>query len=149
MMMVCMVEVLVDTSFIIAMANIPIKGMDRLEVKLGRVEFLIPDVVVKELERIAIDAGVKRAREARAALQLIYDARFRSKARMIDISKVSDTEGKNAKEGKVGSKVDDLIVGYAESAGCYIATLDREMIRRLRGRCAGIITLQDDTLTIA
>ncbi len=34
-----MVEVLVDTSFIIAMANMPIKGMDRLEVKLGRVEF--------------------------------------------------------------------------------------------------------------
>lgn len=147
MMMVNMVEVLVDTSFIIAMANIPIKGMDRLEVKLGRVEFLIPDVVVRELERIAIDAGVKRAREARAALKLIYDARFRSKARMIDISKVSDTEGKSAKG--VSSDVDDLIVGYAESAGCYVATLDREMIKRLRGRCPGIITLQDDTLTIA
>ncbi|MEM0496489.1 MAG: hypothetical protein QW178_05680 [Candidatus Nitrosocaldus sp.] len=140
-----MVEVLVDTSFIIAMANMPIKGMDRLEVKLGRVEFLIPDIVVRELERIALDAGVKRAKEAKAALQLINDARLRFRMRMVDIGKVSDAEGKGI--SKVG-KVDDLIVGYAESAGCYVATLDREMIKRLRGRCAGIITLHDDTLTI-
>ncbi|MEM4634974.1 MAG: hypothetical protein QXL44_03700 [Candidatus Nitrosocaldus sp.] len=139
-----MVEVLVDTSFIIAMANMPIKGMDRLEVKLGRVEFLIPDIVVRELERIALDAGVKRAKEAKAALQLIDDARLRFRMRMVDIGKVN-AEGKGI--SKVG-KVDDLIVGYAESAGCYVATLDREMIKRLRGRCAGIITLHDDTLTI-
>ncbi|MEM3103819.1 MAG: hypothetical protein QXL93_03985, partial [Candidatus Nitrosocaldus sp.] len=79
-----MVEVLVDTSFIIAMANMPIKGMDRLEVKLGRVEFLIPDIVVRELERIALDAGVKRAKEAKAALQLIDDARLRFRMRMVD-----------------------------------------------------------------
>lgn len=134
-----MVKVLLDTSFIIAMANRPIKGMERLEVHLGRIEFLIPDVVVRELERMVESAGVKRAREARAALQLTNDARFR----IIGISKVDGDECNGS------TPVDDAIVEYAESVGCYyVATLDKEMIKRLKGRCAGIVTLQDDILTI-
>ncbi|MCS7141195.1 MAG: hypothetical protein NZ888_03295 [Candidatus Nitrosocaldus sp.] len=141
-------EVLLDTSFLMAMANRPIRGMERLEINLGRVEFLIPDVVVHELERIAGEGigvrGVKRAKEAKAALQIIGDRAFRF--RIIALGR--SMKGGEDSGGGSGYAVDDLIVGYAESMRCYVATLDKGMIRRLRGRCAGIVTLQDDALTI-
>lgn len=138
-----MVRVLVDTSFLIAMANRPVRGIERLETNLGKVEFLIPDVVVRELERIAESAGVKRAKEARAALQIINDVRFRFS--IIDVSKHAEIR-KDSSSGR--GAVDDLIVAHAESARCYVATLDKGMIKRLKGRCAGIVTLQDDTMIV-
>ncbi len=137
-----MVNILVDTSFLITIANRPVKGIERLEADLGKVEFLIPDVVVRELERIADSAGVKRVKEAEAALQMIRDARFR-----FSIIDLSGYTGK--RDERYGSAtVDDLIVGYAESSRCYVATLDKGMIKRLRGRCAGIVTLQDDMIIV-
>ncbi|MEM0366932.1 MAG: PIN domain-containing protein [Candidatus Nitrosocaldus sp.] len=139
-----MVRVLVDTSFLIAMANRPVRGIERLETNLGKVEFLIPDVVVRELERIAESVGVKRAKEARAALQIINDARFRFS--IIDVSKHAEIRKGNSSSGR--GAVDDLIVAHAESARCYVATLDKGMIKRLKGRCAGIVTLQDDTMIV-
>ncbi|MCS6767943.1 MAG: hypothetical protein RMJ59_04650 [Candidatus Nitrosocaldus sp.] len=156
-------EVLLDTSFLMAMANRPIRGMERLEINLGRVEFLIPDVVVHELERIAGEGigvrGVKRAKEAKAALQIIGDRAFRFRIIALGRSVKGGEDsgggsgsgsgnGNGNGSGGSGYAVDDLIVGYAESMRCYVATLDKGMIRRLRGRCAGIVTLQDDALTI-
>lgn len=137
-----MVGIVADTSFLIAMANRPVRGIERIESLLGRAEFLIPAAVVKELERIAESAGMKRSREARTALRMIESAGFR----------IIDTEeharASHPADSMSISRVDDLIVRYAEMTGCYVATIDKEMMRRLRGRCAGIITLQDDTLLI-
>ncbi|MFN4337024.1 MAG: PIN domain-containing protein [Candidatus Nitrosocaldus sp.] len=144
-----MVNVLVDTSFLIIMANRPVGGIERLETSLGKVEFLIPDVVVRELERIAGGAGVKRAKEAKAALQMVNYSRF--KFSIIDLSEYARTGSRGGKRysGSGGSTmVDDLIVEYAESTRCYVATLDKGMIKRLKGRCAGIVTLQDDMIIV-
>jgi rRNA-processing protein FCF1 len=48
----------------------PIKRLAKIESQLGRLDFLMPDIVQVELERLAQNAGPKRSRLAKTALEL-------------------------------------------------------------------------------
>ncbi|MGH9922890.1 MAG: hypothetical protein ACRD38_09075 [Nitrososphaerales archaeon] len=48
-----MVDVICDTSFLIVLASKPIKKLDVLENNLGRIDFVIPTVVIDELKNLS------------------------------------------------------------------------------------------------
>ncbi len=114
-----------------------IKCLDNLTLNLGKVELLVPTIVIDELNRIARSPNVKRAKNAMLALEVISNNK---EFKVVDICK-----GYRASSGY---DVDEVIVDYSSSTKCYVATMDNELIRKLRRRGIGVVTLRDDVVTI-
>ena len=55
-----MVKVICDTSFLMILASKNIKNMSNLETELGTIEFIVPDMVVEELEKISQSTNLKK-----------------------------------------------------------------------------------------
>ena len=45
-------EIICDTSFLIALVSIPVKCLDRVEYEIGKLRFIVPTFVLDELELI-------------------------------------------------------------------------------------------------
>ena len=50
-----MVEIICDSSFLMLLASRRIKNISNIETEIGTIEYVIPDMVVRELERITMD----------------------------------------------------------------------------------------------
>ena len=55
-----MVEVICDTSFLMILASKNIKNISNLETELGTIEFIVPGMVVEELEKISQSTNLKK-----------------------------------------------------------------------------------------
>ena len=55
-----MVEIICDTSFLMLLASKNIKNVSNLETEIGAIEFVVPDVVIDELERISHAKTIKK-----------------------------------------------------------------------------------------
>ena len=108
----------------------PIKRLEKIESQFGRLDFLVPDLVQGELERLAQYAGPKRSRLAKTALEL-------AKAKFKPIA-VAPAE-----------HVDDSIIEYAIAQRCAVATLDTNLRRRLIANQVLVLSLHNDNLIIA
>ena len=123
-----MVDVICDTSFLIVLASKPIKRLDVLENNLGRVDFVIPSIVIDELKNLVSTASAKRANAAKLALEL--SKRF----------KIIELQGGSA---------DEVIVDYASKHRCYIATIDNVLKDKLKYNGIDVITLVNDRIIVA
>jgi rRNA-processing protein FCF1 len=108
----------------------PIKRLAKIESQLGILDFLIPDIVQEELERLAQNAGPKRSRLAKTALELAR-AKF------------------NAVALAPAKHVDDSIIEYAIAQKCAVATIDTNLRRRLISNQVLVLSLHKDNLIIA
>jgi rRNA-processing protein FCF1 len=54
------VEIICDSSFLIILASRRIKNMPNIETEIGAIEYVVPDLVVKELERISVTNNKKK-----------------------------------------------------------------------------------------
>ena len=50
-----MVEIICDSSFLMLLASRRIKNISNIETEIGTIEYIVPDMVIKELERISMD----------------------------------------------------------------------------------------------
>ena len=57
-----MARVVCDTSFLMAVASRRIKNIRSLGTEIGELEFVVPDMVVRELEGLARGSGKKKVR---------------------------------------------------------------------------------------
>src|SRR5687768_17391007 len=105
-------EILCDTSFLMVLVSKPLKQVPKVESQLGRLDFLIPDIVKEELVRLAEKAGPKRSTLAKTALELAS-----KKFRAVAVAKARH--------------VDDSIIEYATKHKCAVATIDTNLRRRL------------------
>ena len=55
MLVLQVVEIICDSSFLIILASRRIKNISSMETEIGAIEYVVPDMVVKELERITMD----------------------------------------------------------------------------------------------
>ena len=78
--------------------------------------YVVPDLVVEELERIAERGSPKERRAARFAMSVIERLG-------LDVVRV---------ERRPGESVDDALARYAKEHGYIVATSDRELRRKLR-----------------
>ena len=123
-------QVLCDTSFLMVLVSKPIKRVAKIESQLGRLDFLVPDIVEGELERLAQNAGPKRSRLAKTALELAK-AKFKT---------VTVAPAKH---------VDDSIVEYAMAQKCAVATIDTNLRRRLIANQVLVLSLSEDNFIVA
>jgi hypothetical protein len=49
------VEIICDSSFLIILASRRIKNISNIETEIGTIEYVVPDMVVRELEKITMD----------------------------------------------------------------------------------------------
>lgn len=108
----------------------PIKQVPRIESELGRLDFLVPDIVIEELERVAQKAGPKRSNLAKTAIELT-----KAKFKLVKVGRASH--------------VDDAIVEFASRAKCAVATIDTNLRRRLIVNEILVLTLSRDRLIVA
>ena len=123
-------QVLCDTSFLIVLVSKPIKQLAKIESQFGRLDFLVPDIVVRELERLAQYAGPKRSRLAQTALELA-----RAKFNTVAVAPAKH--------------VDDSIIEFAMAQRCAVATIDTDLRRRLIANQVLVLSLSKDNLIIA
>ena len=55
-----MVEVICDTNFLIHLATRRIKNIDNLDVEIGQISFVVPEVVKNELNKLQNDPEKKQ-----------------------------------------------------------------------------------------
>jgi rRNA-processing protein FCF1 len=123
-------DVLCDTSFLMVLVSKPVRQLSRIEAQLGRLDFLVPDIVIHELERLKEKAGPKRSTLAKTAIELTH-SRFK-------IVRVAPAH-----------HVDDSIIEYAIRNKCAVATIDTSLRRRLTPLEVLVLTLSRDRLIVA
>ena len=57
-----MARVVCDTSFLMALASRNIKNISSVETEIGELEFVVPDMVISELEGLASGNSKKKVR---------------------------------------------------------------------------------------
>lgn len=55
-----MVEVVCDTSFLMILASEQIKNISNLETEIGTIEFVVPNLVINELEKLSQNTNNKK-----------------------------------------------------------------------------------------
>jgi uncharacterized protein len=123
-------NVLCDTSFLMVLVSTPLKRMTKIEMEVGKLTFLVPNVVIGELQRLETRAGPKRSLIARTAIEIAN-----SKLRIVELP------------NWVG-RVDEAILDFAKSSDCAVATLDRNLKIALRRNNILVISLSHNRLII-
>ncbi|MCP8305675.1 MAG: 30S processome protein Utp24 [archaeon] len=123
-----MAKVLLDTSFILLLASKPLASIREMGDALGKAELLLLKDTIKELEAISKRSSIKRSKLARSALDF---------ARNLE---VIDYIGEGT--------VDDKILKCALEKDLIVATMDRELRRKLRAMGLPVITLKGDRVMV-
>ena len=124
-------EIICDTSFIIALVSSPIKCLDKVENQIGKLKFIVPTFVLDELDLIEKKSGPKKSMIANTAIR-ISKLKFEIK----DIGK--------------SKNVDKDILNYATRNKRFgVATLDGKLLNRLKLAEVTTITLSKNKMIIA
>lgn len=124
-------EIICDTSFIIALVSNPIKCLDKVENEIGKLKFIVPTFVLDELDLIEKKSGPKKSMIANTAIR-ISKLKFEIK----DIGK--------------SKNVDKDILNYATRNKRFgVATLDGKLLSRLKMAEVTTITLSKNKMMIA
>ena len=63
-------DVVCDTSFLIVLVSAPIQRIDMVETELGKLNFLVPDIVIDELKHLELTSGPKKSMMAKTAIEI-------------------------------------------------------------------------------
>ncbi|MEM2160158.1 MAG: twitching motility protein PilT [Candidatus Nitrosotenuis sp.] len=120
-----MVKVICDTSFLIHLANHRIKNLNTLDTDIGSIQFLVPDIVVSELDKLT----KKEAKNKEAAATIEYIKKF-----------------KQIKIG--GSFADDSILSFVENNGGIIATIDKDLKYRIKRSGGSVLSIANNRIVL-
>lgn len=124
-------EIICDTSFLIALVSNPIKCLDRIENEIGKLRFIVPTFVLDELDSIERKSGPKKSMIANTAIR-VSKLKFEIK----DMGK--------------SKNVDNEILNYATKNRKFaVATLDDKLLNRLKMADVTTITLSKNKMIIA
>ncbi len=120
-----MVEVICDTSFLIHLATRRIKNIDRLDVEIGEIAFVVPHVVKTELSRLAEDPS-----KSRDALETLEYA-------------------KNLKTVPItGAFADRELLRYVSGHGGIVATMDAGLKRGIKERGGTVMSFSRNMIIL-
>ena len=124
-------DVICDTSFLIALVSNPIKCLDKVESEIGKLRFKVPSFVLDELDSVERKSGPKKSMIANTAIRI-----SKLKFEIMDIGK--------------SKNVDIEILNYVTRNRKFaVATLDVILFNRLRTADVTTITLSKNKMIIA
>lgn len=124
-------EIICDTSFLIALVSNPIKCLDKIENEHGKLRFIVPTFVLDELDSIERKSGPKKSMIAKTAICI-----SKLKFEIRDIGK--------------SKNVDNKILNYVtKNRRLAVATLDSKLLNSLKMADVTTITLSKNKMIIA
>ena len=120
-----MVEILCDTSFLIHLATKRIKNISNLETDIGQIQFIVPDVVINELEKLGKQD--KKKQEALATLDFTKN-----------LKKIS----------LIGEFADKALINHVKQHGGIIGTMDKELKDKVKNFGGSIISFSNDQIVL-
>jgi rRNA-processing protein FCF1 len=124
-------DVICDTSFLIALVSKPIKCLDKVESEIGKLRFKVPSFVLDELNSVERKSGPKKSMIVNTAIRI-----SKLKFEIMDIGK--------------SKNVDNDILNYVTRNRKFaVATLDGILLNRLKTVDVTTITLSKNKMIIA
>ena len=120
-----MVDLICDTIFLIHLATKRIKNIDNIEVEIGSLSFVVPQVVKNELARLQTNSEKKA--EITATLNFIKN--FQT----IPIS---------------GNFADKEIIDYVRNNRSIVGTMDRELKKQIKKFGSSVISFSNDKMML-
>ena len=120
-----MVEVICDTNFLIHLATRRIKNIDNLDVEIGSITFVVPQVVKNELSELL--KNPRKTQNIRSTLNYIKN--FKT----IPIS---------------GTFADKELIDYVTKNKAIVATMDKELKRQIKNLGSSIMSLSNDRIVL-
>ena len=120
-----MVEVICDTNFLIHLATRRIKNIDSLDVEIGQITFVVPQVVKNELSKLA--SNPKKNRDIQSTLNYIKNFKI------IPI---------------LGTFADKELLDYVSNNKVIVATMDKELKKQIKEYGNSILSFSNDTIIL-
>ncbi len=120
-----MAEVVCDTSFLIHIATKRIKNILNLETEIGSIQFVVPYIVLQELEKLS--KNDKKKQSTIATLDFVKNLK------KIEIS---------------GTFVDESIIAYTKKHGGIIATMDTELKHKIKELGGSVISISNNKIVL-
>ena len=120
-----MVEVICDTNFLIHLATRRIKNIDNLDIEIGSITFVVPQVVKNELSEL--EKNPKKTKDVQSTLNYI----------------------KNFKTIPIlGTFADKEILDYVSNNKVIVATMDKELKKQIKNLGSSIMSLSNDRIVL-
>ena len=120
-----LVDIISDTSFLIHLATHRITNLSDLETEIGRIEFIVPDIVIQELKHLSEDK--EKNKISTVTLDFIKDF------------KTNSITGKTADLG---------ILDFVEKNGGIVATMDRELKVMIKQVGGSVLSIHNDKIVL-
>ena len=120
-----MVEVICDTSFLIHLATQKIKNLDSVNTEIGQIQFVVPSVVLSELEKLSKTQDKKQ--------DAITTLEFAQNLKTIEMS---------------GKFADQAIIDHVRNHGGITATMDKELKNKIKSLNGSIISFSNDKIVL-
>jgi len=120
-----LVEVICDTSFLIHLATKRIKNIDNIDVEIGQITFVVPQVVQNELSEL-----IKNPQKNQAA---IVTKDFIKNFKTIPIS---------------GNFADKALIDYVKKNRVIIGTMDKELKKQIKELDSSIMSFLNDKIIL-
>ena len=120
-----MVDVICDTSFLIHLSTRKISNLDSINTEIGQIQFVVPTVVLNELERLTNVESKKQ--DAMTTLE------FAQNLKTISIS---------------GEFADKEITEYVKRHGGMVATMDKELKSNIKNLGGSILSFSNNKIVL-
>jgi len=120
-----LVEVICDTNFIIHLATRRIKNIDNLDVEIGSITFVVPQVVKNELSELL--KNPRKTQNIQSTLNYIKNFKI------IPI---------------LGTFADKELLDYVSKNKAIVATMDKELKRQIKNLGSSIMSLSNDRIVL-
>ena len=120
-----MVEVICDTNFLIHLATRRIKNIDNLDVEIGKITFVVPQVVKNELSELVKNS--KKTQDIQSTLNYIKN--FKT----IPI---------------IGTFADKELLDYVSNNKVIVATMDKELKKQIKNHGSSIMSFSNDRIVL-
>ena len=120
-----MVEVICDTSFLIHLATNRIKNLDNLDVEIGQISFVIPQVVKNEL--LELEKNPEKKQDVQSTLNYVKNFKI------IPI---------------LGSFADKELLDYVSKNRVIVATMDKELKKQIKNNGSSIMSFSNNKIVL-
>ena len=120
-----MVDVICDTSFLIHLSTNKIRNLSNLETEIGPINFVVPQIVIKELEHLLEDPDKKNITEK--TLETIKNFN------------TNDIDGKTADLG---------ILDFVKKHRGIVATMDQNLKKQIKESGGSVLSMHNDKIIL-
>ncbi|KAF6249029.1 twitching motility protein PilT [Marine Group I thaumarchaeote] len=120
-----MVEVICDTNFLIHLATRRIKNIDNIDVEIGQITFVVPQVVKNELSELA--KNPEKNQDIQSTLNYIKNFKI------IPI---------------LGTFADKELLDYVSNNKVIVATMDKKLKKQIKNLGSSIMSFSNDKIVL-